>query len=280
MLGKLLKHEWKAVWKVPTMLIGILMIIAVIAGLTFALPIWDSEWIGLPLSGVMLILLFYVAMIAVGIGITIYFAVRYYKNMFTDEGYLTHTLPVTPRQLLANKIITMSVWNLIGGLAVIVSLVVFGSVTIMSLAAKEGSFAVDVLDAITQLKAIWDTSFFNGFKSFCISTVCMVLVSSVNGTMTVIGSITLGQMVRKHRVLGSIGAYFAINAVMQGISMIVMIPIMIKMVTNEAFLYNFEKSPFAFYTTTYAIMTVVFLIVSVGLYFLSEYLLRKQLELE
>ena len=31
MLGKLLRHEWKAVWKVPTLLIGALMVASVMA---------------------------------------------------------------------------------------------------------------------------------------------------------------------------------------------------------------------------------------------------------
>lgn len=280
MLGKLLKHEWKAVWKIPTLLIGVLMVIAVAAGLTFALPIWDSDWIGLPLSGILLILLFYVAMIAVSIGISIYFAVRYYKNMFTDEGYLTHTLPVTARQLLVNKVITMSVWNLIAVIAVALSLLVFGGVTAVSLAAKDGSFALDFLEWIEELKEIRNYPFFNGFQSFVVSGIFMILVSAVSGTMMVIGSITLGQMVRKHRILGSIGAYFAINTVVQVISLVIIFPIMIKMVTDEEFLSNFETSPFSFYTVTYTIMSVVFLAASVGLYFLSEYLLRRKLELE
>ena len=116
MLGKLIKHEWKAVWKVPALLLGILMIIAAVAGLTFALPIWDSDWIGLPMSGIMLIMMFYVAMIGVSLGIVIYLAVRYFKNMFTDEGYLTHTLPVTSRQLLISKVMIMSVWELLSSI--------------------------------------------------------------------------------------------------------------------------------------------------------------------
>ena len=154
MLGKLLKHEWKAVWKVPTFLIGILMLTAVLAGLTFALPIWDSEWIGLPLSGMMMILLFYFAMIATGLGITIYFAVRYYKNMYTDEGYLTHTLPVSARQLLLNKVITMSAWSLIGGLAVIVSIILFGEVTFLSLASKDSTFARKLAETFAELPRV------------------------------------------------------------------------------------------------------------------------------
>ncbi|MBD5549003.1 MAG: hypothetical protein HDQ97_16725 [Lachnospiraceae bacterium] len=215
MLGKLLKHEWKAVWKVPTLLIGILMLIAVLSGLTFALPIWDSEWIGLPLSGIMMFVMFYLAMFAVGIGIMIYFAVRYYKNMYTDEGYLTHTLPVSARQLLLNKVITMSAWNLIGGAAVVVSVIIFGGVTFLSLMAKDSTFARGFVEEIAQLprvmRAIWNEPYLRGINGFCASVVFLLLTSSFSGTMMIIGAVNLGQMVRKHRILGAVGAYFVIN---------------------------------------------------------------------
>ena len=62
----------EAVWKIPVLLIGILLAAAMMAGFTFHLPIWDSEWVGLPLSGVMMIITFYVAIIGVSLGITIY----------------------------------------------------------------------------------------------------------------------------------------------------------------------------------------------------------------
>lgn len=280
MLGKLIKHEWKAVWKVPTLLIGILMIVAVVAGLTFSLPIWDSDWIGLPMSGIMLIMLFYVAMIGVGIGITIYLAVRYYKNMFTDEGYLTHTLPVTARQLLVSKVIVMSIWELIGSIAVLVSLAVFGGVTILSLASKEGEFASLVMNALKGVGQLWNIPFFKDFQLFGISTVFMELVSCFSGTMIFIAAITMGQMIRKHRILGSVGAYFAISTVIQMIAVIFMFPVMIKMVVDNDFLYRFETSPFSFYCILWIIISIVYLAVGAGLYVLSEYLLRRQLELE
>lgn len=280
MLGKLLKHEWKTVWKVPVLLIAVLMVIAVIAGFTFALPIWDSEWIGLPLSGVMMILVFYFAMIAVGVGITIYFAVRYYRNMFTDEGYLTHTLPVTTHQLLLNKVITVSAWNLISGVAVVISLILFLGIMFLSLASKDSSFAREFVEEILSLRGIWKEPFFHGIGSFLVSAGFMTIVSSISGTMIIIASITLGQMVHTHRVLGSIGAYFAISTVVQGVNMVIMFPLMLKMTVDNDFLYRFEKSPFAFYTMFDVIMSVVYAAIAVGLYFLSEYLLRKKLELE
>lgn len=280
MLGKLIKHEWKAVWKVPALLLGILMIIAAVAGLTFVLPIWDSDWIGLPMSGIMLIMMFYVAMIGASLGIVIYLAVRYFKNMFTDEGYLTHTLPVTSRQLLISKVIIMSVWELLSSIGVLFSLVVFGGVAVFSLASKEGDFALLVIEAMKELGNLWDMPFFKDFQIFGVITVFMELVSCFSEAMIIIASITMGQMIRKHRVLGSVGAYFAINAVIQGIFTVIMFPMMIKMTLDNAFLYRFETSPFSFYTIMFTIMSVVYLAVGVGLYFLSEYLVHKQLELE
>lgn len=281
MLGKLLKHEWKAVWKVPVLLIGILMITAVLAGLTFALPIWDSEWIGLPLSGLMMILVFYFAMIATGLGITIYLAVRFYKNMYTDEGYLTHTLPVSARQLLVTKVITMSAWNLIAGLAVIVSIILFGGVTFLSLIPKDSTFARELVEAFAELPRamaeIWNAPYLNGINGFCASIVCMVLASAFSGTMMVIGSVSLGQMVRRHRILGAVGAYFAISFVMQIITTILIMPLMLARLDSAVYV---EPSPFPVLTPVYFVTAAITLAVAVGLYFMSEYLIRRQLELE
>ena len=97
MLGKLLKHEWKSVWKIPTILLCVLMGLAVLAGLGFASPIWDSGLEGLGVLAVLSWMVFYFAIMGVSMGIMLYLAVRFYRSMFTDEGYLTHTLPVTTR---------------------------------------------------------------------------------------------------------------------------------------------------------------------------------------
>lgn len=280
MLGKLLKHEWKAVWKIPTLLIGILMLTAVLAGLTFALPIWDSEWIGLPLSGIMMFFLFYFAMIATVLGISIYFAVRYYKNMYTDEGYLTHTLPVSARQLLLNKVITMSAWNLIGGLAVIASVILFAWVTVLSLMSKNSDLARELAEGVVEfqrvMREIWNEPELKGINGFCASIVCLVLTSSFSGTMMVIGSINLGQMVRKHRILGAFGAYFVIYFAMQCLTTIIIMPLMIIRIDSM----YMESSPFPVFTSMYFVYAAVYLAAAIGLYFVSEYLLRRQLELE
>lgn len=277
MLGKLLKHEWKAVWKVPTLLLGILMLIGLIAGSTFSMPIWDSDWVGLPMSGVMLIVTFFFALSGVSIGITIYLGVRYYKSMFTDEGYLTHTLPVSARELLLNKVITMSAWSLIATAGVIVSLAIFGGVAVLALKPLNSEFARDVMRALAELPELFSDPSLAGFQGFCASLLLMMLTSIFSGTMILIGAITLGQMVRKHRILGAIGAYFAINTVVQMVNTMVMMPMTFGSMNN---IWWDMDSPFPIFTGFYMVMSLVFVAVSVGLYFLCEYLIKRQLELE
>lgn len=275
MLGKLLKHEWKAVWKIPVLLIGILLAAAMMAGFTFHLPIWDSEWVGLPLSGVMMIITFYVAIIGVSLGITIYFAVRYYKNMFTDEGYLTNTLPVSSHQLLLSKVITMFSWDIISILAIAASVAIFMGMII--LAFMEPGDGKTIVDGFWELfdMSIWDSPYMQEFEGFCVSMIVMVLASAFSNTMTIVASVTIGQMVRRHRILGAFGAYFAIGTVMQIISTVILFPYMISTFDNV-----YVETPFPLMTVMYLIISAVSVIIGVGLYFLSEYLIRKQLELE
>ena len=275
MLGKLLKHEWKAVWKIPVLLIGILLAAAMMAGFTFHLPIWDSEWVGLPLSGVMMIITFYVAIIGVSLGITIYFAVRYYKNMFTDEGYLTNTLPVSSHQLLLSKVITMFSWDIISILAIAASVAIFMGMII--LAFMEPGDGKTIVDGFWELfdMSIWDSPYMQEFEGFCVSMIVMVLASAFSNTMTIVASVTIGQMVRRHRILGAFGAYFAIGTVMQIISTVILFPYMISTFDNV-----YVETPFPLMTAMYLIISAVSVIIGVGLYFLSEYLIRKQLELE
>ena len=86
MLGKLLKYEWKATWKIPTILIGLLLILSVLSGFSFASPVWRSDMGGLDLLVILVWMVFYFALIGVSIGITLYMAIHFYKTMFTDEG--------------------------------------------------------------------------------------------------------------------------------------------------------------------------------------------------
>ena len=51
--------------------------------------------------------------------------VRFYKNLYTDEGYLTFTLPVSRKQILLSKTLNAFIWYILHGLLVAVALFLF-----------------------------------------------------------------------------------------------------------------------------------------------------------
>lgn len=147
----------------------------------------------------------------------------------------------------------------------------------MALKPLNSEFARDVIRALADLPELFADPSLAGFQGFCASLLLMMLTSAFSGTMILIGAITLGQMVRKHRILGAIGAYFAINAVVQMVNTMVMMPMTFGSMNN---IWWDMDSPFPIFTGFYTVMSLVFVAVSVGLYFLCEYLIKRQLELE
>ena len=130
MLGKLLKHEWKEVSVIPCILSAILLVLSVISGFSF-LGIREGIADVSRFMTVMLWMLFYFALIAVSMGITIYMAVHFYRTMYTDEGYLTHTLPVSGRELLWSKLIPMVIWSFLTIIVVFLAVLIFGGMGVM-----------------------------------------------------------------------------------------------------------------------------------------------------
>lgn len=273
MLGKLVKHELRTTWKIPVLLVGVLLIISLVTGMSIAMLIWSMEagreWIGLPLSIIALALLYYAALIAVSVGVTLYQAVHFYKSMYTDEGYLTHTLPATSHQLLISKATTICIWNIVSAIGAFLSMFLLGG-GLMTFFADE--FA-DIKNLIMEMMRLGMGRHMGGFFG---SAGIMTLTSVPYSAAVIVGSITIGQMLRKHRILGAIGAYFGITSVVGAISMIAS---MMVMFASMAMIRD-ARDIFSVYTPMYLIMAVVQAAVSVGLYFLSEYLVRKQLDLE
>lgn len=272
MLGKLMKHEWRAVWKMPTLLIGILLIVSLLTGCSFALPMWESNWVGVPLSMFSLIMLYYMAIIVCSVGIVVYLAVRFYKSMFTDEGYLTHTLPATSHQLLLSKVITMSLWNLISMVGVVVSIFILVGSAYVFWMNNFSDLGYAFRRAMHELAEIEELG---GIFKWILTSLFMVIASAFSGVMTVVGSVCIGQMLRKHRILGAIGAYFGIMMIVQILSMMVMWPMMFRMAMTMS-----SEEVLSMMLVLYWVIGLLSIGVGVGLYFLSEYLIRRQLDLE
>ncbi len=135
MLGKLIAHEFKTLAK-PTLIILGIMLIAGIAGILSFSLLWGfmdmsatSYRSSLVTSGTMtaltLLSLFLGFLVwASVVALFIYLIVRFYRTMFTDEGYLTLTLPVSTAALVGAKYLVACILMVA---AVVIATILYGT---------------------------------------------------------------------------------------------------------------------------------------------------------
>ena len=105
MLGKLMKYEWKNTWKAGVLMLLGMFVVTVIGCVVLRMPgglvaeIADGNnmnatqsWFVLS-SFVATLILYVIMLLASTWGMLIFLGIRFYRSMYTDEGYLSHTLP-------------------------------------------------------------------------------------------------------------------------------------------------------------------------------------------
>ena len=109
MLGKLFKYEWRSISKLLLPIHGFVLLFALlsrfyftISGGTDALLNTDSTIIGT--LTMLLIFALVIVISSIAIFTYIYSGYHFHKNVFTDQGYLTNTLPVGASNPLINLI--------------------------------------------------------------------------------------------------------------------------------------------------------------------------------
>ena len=282
MLGKLIKYEWKNTAKICGSLNLFLVLMTVIACLSFCTPMWEAVFTGngfspMLLLGIMFLILYFVSIIGVLYGILIYLGVHFYRTMYSEEGYLTHTLPVTGHQLLVSKILTAVLWYLI------VMVLLMASIFALLFTFMQMIFAAEGINFVKELFRNWDT-FLYGLEyamggelaTGILFYILQIVVGVFGSVMILFGAITIGQLSSKHKVMMSIISYFGITTVLQIISSMVMVP-----VTYYSTQAVMERGEVMWTTTsTLVIAMVINLITAIVLYFSSHYIINKKLNLD
>lgn len=135
MLGKLMKYEWKNIWKAGTLMLLGMLVVTVIGCVVLRMPggvvtgLLDNNDINATQSWFVLssfvatLILYVIMLLASTWGMLIFLGIRFYRSMYTDEGYLSHTLPVTANQLFLSKILVSGVWYLFISIGIGISVV-------------------------------------------------------------------------------------------------------------------------------------------------------------
>ena len=223
MLGKLMKQEWLSTWKIPTVLIGVVFAAATIFGLFCASPVWDlMDWWGADVIFSATVLLFYGALMCCGVGTSIYLAVRYYRSMYSNEGYLTHTLPVTPNQLLLSKMINFSIWELLSVICIVFNIMLFAAFIVLREVGYRSLFE-SFQEVLMEMQDILNSEYATGWELFMVLTIILILVGTVSKSLLYMGSVNIGQLWARHRVAGAILVYVGVTGAVQIVTQAAMI---------------------------------------------------------
>ena len=120
MLKKCLKHEWKASWKGMAGINGAALALGLLGSLGILGTLHNMR---IPDLVVVLYMFAYIVILVASSIVTyVLMAGRYYKSIFTDEGYLTNTLPVTSDQKILSRFLIFLFWGLVNILCIFGSL--------------------------------------------------------------------------------------------------------------------------------------------------------------
>ncbi len=288
MLGKLLKHEWKRTWQVGGMLLLGLVLVSFFGWLSFQAPLWQSMSDASHYSGVSVwdllsfgtLFMYVIMLIGLNYGIIIYLGVQFYRTMYTDEGYLTHTLPVSKHQILVSKILNSGFWMLLMSAGVYLSVIVLMA-SMIGAFMPEGYSWAELWNSIEPELGYVDDIFRETFGMSANGYFWMILVVSlISPFCTIIilfGAISLGQLFTKHRVLMAIVSYVGIlvvaNLISSTIQSVVSVSEIKRYVTDDALVGGYVNIK-VWITTAFSVVEAAVL------YFVSYYVTSKKLNME
>lgn len=126
MLGKLIKYEFKHTSKTMMTTYAALAVATLMGSiaLTRTGQNIDSVDTFFDVLGMVMLVLYIIAIIGIYCIDFIYLCYHYNKTMYSSQGYLTHTLPVSPTATFGAKILVFFIWMFISSLLSVLSMMV------------------------------------------------------------------------------------------------------------------------------------------------------------
>ena len=208
------------------------------------------------------------------------------KRLYSNEGYLTWTLPVSNRLNLISKIIVALIWNIASFVIVWVGVAIAGSIMLMQLNAFSQFFEVVQL-------LIVDSGFLSKIVQLFVLFTPQTIVSSLYSVIFLLFVITLvnTSFIKKNRLAIGIVLYFGLSLAINALTTsLIMVPLLEPITVNPDMYFgtNFMAVAAAIlrdfdYTINYgavyatiALETAYIVLMSIGILYFVE----KKMEIE
>ncbi|HWT73290.1 MAG TPA: ABC transporter permease [Mobilitalea sp.] len=262
MLGKLLKHEFKATARLLLPLYIILLVLSIVDRIVLHLDVLQTGALAL-IPGIFTFV-YVISIIGVIIVTFLLMITRFYKNLLTDEGYLMFTLPVKSHDLINSKLIVSIVWTIASIVGVVLSVFIVAATP-----ANMRDFMNVLRDAMAELR----NTFGNGGALLITEFIIMGVIALFYNSLTIYASIAIGQLFNGHKVIGSFAAYMGISTVLQ--ILMTLIFAIIAFVFGKS-MNEFSAIPNVVFPLTILIITIF----SVVFYLITNYIFKRKLNLE
>ena len=211
MLLKLLKYDMQSVsriwWIMALSVLGMSVVGGV--GLKIVTALIEADKFSfLVLMAMLLVIACVMAIVASAVVTELLVFVRFYKNFFTDEGYLTFTLPVSRKDLLLSKTVNALIWTV--AQTVLMFVCIFLVVLIGIPTSVGGDFFWELIYTFSVVFAeagLWSVV-------YVLEILVLILLSMLFSISLIHFCITMGAMLaKKAKILAAIGIYYAVNMI-------------------------------------------------------------------
>ena len=287
MFAKLLKHEWRATRGIVALLCVIILISGVTIGGVmyymlrtesqqsenvslaeggFAIVVEEEDAAMSDLAMVLCMVLLSCGIVAIAVccaAVVFFLVYRFYKRCFTDEGYLTFTLPVSNHQILLSSIVNCIIGTLLVILAAALAVAIIFGMFLLAINSIQTILWADVWTAWSEVWQQLRDSFVKNIDQLALLGFSSI-ASALGSLICLMLSVTVGAMLaRKHKILAAVGVYY-------GISMV------------ESFVFSmvaFSASTTQNTTSLLAAPGIMNLLIAVAGYFLMHWLTSRKLNL-
>ena len=199
--------------------------------------------------------------------------VRFYRHFFTDEGYLTFTLPVKRSQLLTSKLITATTVSVMTGAVLLTDVAI-----IVAFLLGDRLFDAEMWERrFRVIRDLWNT--LGGYMPvYIVEFLLLLLALTVFSALLLFCCITFASIVvKKHKAIAAIAISYAASGV---ISFVMQWVFMFGVYGVDAWLAPLPegalKAVIAFALLAFTLFTTV---ASVGLYILNLWMIDRRLNL-
>lgn len=219
MFTKLLKHEWRA----TRGMLGTLSLICLGASLLgggtmrylMIASTQDAQHNAIIVLNVLAMVAAMIAVAVVGVAALLLYIGRFYKSRFTDEGYLTFTLPVNTHQNLLSSMANSAIGMVIMFFVICAALVIWLMIGFTGIP----DFYRTVWEKLPELWEIflrvWGQMPWKYVGLFLLN----VLTGSVCELVVLMLSVTIGSIIaKKHKILAAVGVYYGIHVAISMVS--------------------------------------------------------------